>query len=148
MESPVHKIEDAHRRKISLLGALLDCLDAERENLIHVNVKELWSTMERKKKILASIQETEQEISQCRNESTEQETRSRPSLRTFDMEIRRLKQEIGARVRENVSFIEETLHFFDEIVSIFASGSKPEYSYEQIVRRKRPASSILFESEV
>jgi hypothetical protein len=51
-------------------------------------------------------------------------------------------------VRENVSFIEETLQFFDEIVSIFALGKRPEYGYEPAFRRQRTPSSLIFESEV
>jgi hypothetical protein len=125
---------------------LLDCLNLERENLIHVNVKGLWSAMEEKKKILASIQETDQEISGC-GPGSEMEIRSRQAVRTFNQEIRRLKQEIGARVRENVSFIEETLRFFDEIVSIFAGGGGEQYSYEAVPRTKI-SSSLIYRSEV
>jgi len=148
MESPIRKLEDAHRKKISLLRALLECLDQERENLIHVNVKGLWGVMERKKKVLTSIQETEQEIAGCRAEESEPEINTLSSFKTFHHETLRLKQEIRARVKENISFIEETLSFFDEIVSIFASGGKQEYSYGQLVQRQKPAQSILFESEV
>ncbi|RJR30506.1 MAG: hypothetical protein C4576_33320 [Desulfobacteraceae bacterium] len=103
--------------------------------------------MERKKKVLTSIQETEEEIAGLRAEESEPEINTRSSLKTFHHEVLRLKQEIRARVKENVSFIEETLSFFDEIVSIFAAGGRQDYSYRQLLQRQTPAQSILFESE-
>ncbi|RJR49586.1 MAG: hypothetical protein C4576_06600, partial [Desulfobacteraceae bacterium] len=77
MESPIRKIEDAQRKKVSLLRELLECLERERENLIHVDVKGLWSVMERKKKVLTSIQETEEEIAGLRAEESEPEINTR-----------------------------------------------------------------------
>lgn len=147
MESPGRKIEDVYGEKVSLLRALLECLNAERENLIHLDVKGLWSLMEEKNKLLFSIQETEKEISACNAKISDEK---KPHLREVGenrREIHRLKQEIGARVRENVSFIEETLLFFDEIISVFASGGRAECSYESIVRKQKTPSTLIFESE-
>lgn len=148
MESPTRKIEDVYGEKVSLLRTLLECLNAERENLIHLDVKGLWSLMEEKNKLLFSIQETEKEISACNAQIPDKKKSSLREVNENRREIRRLKQEIGARVRENVSFIEETLLFFDEIISVFASGARAEYSYESVVKRQKTPSTMIFESEV
>jgi flagellar biosynthesis/type III secretory pathway chaperone len=146
MESMSERIEEAYGKKVSLLQSLLECLNVERENLIQVDVKALWSVMQEKEKILSSIQEAEEEISACRAESPEG-IPDRGAVRGFLQEIRRLKQEIGARVRENVSFIEESLQFFDEVIAIFASGNTPECGYGPVLQKKRTPTSLIYESE-
>lgn len=147
MESMIERIEKAYREKVSLLQALLECLNRERENLIHVDVNGLWALMGEKQRILSSIQETEQVIAACAAESPDHSPR-RHATAKLGREIRRLKMEIRARVRENVSFIDETLQFFDEIMSIFASGKRPEYGYEPPFRRQTTPCNLIFESEV
>ncbi len=148
MECLATRVEEATRRKVFLLRSLLDCLSLEKENLIHLDVKGLWSSMEEKHRLLASIQETDKEISKCNVEISDEGKSAHPMLKDFGREIRRLKQEIGVRVRENVSFIEETLLFFDEIISVFASGAKEQCSYESIVKKQKTSSNLIFESEV
>ncbi len=148
MEASVKRVEEAVGKKVSLLRSLLDCLNVERENLIHLDVRGLWTMVEEKQRLLASIQEAEKEISLCNAEFPDGGKPDSPAFKNLGQEMRRLKQEIGSRVRENVSFIEETLHFFDEVISAFASGARPQYSYESLAKRQRPASNLIFESEV
>jgi hypothetical protein len=145
MESVREKMEDANRTKVSLMRALVNCLDLEREHLVNLDVKSLWSLMEEKHRILNSIVKVDEEISNCTAAGAEEERRTG---QTFSKDIQRLKREIGARVRENVSFIEETLRFFDEIVSVFASGGRAEYCYEPALKRHKSPSSLIFEREV
>ena len=145
MESLQERMEDANRTKVSLMRALVDCLDLEREHLVNLDVKSLWSLMEEKHRILNSIVKVDEEISICTAAGVEEERRTGQA---FSKDIKRLKREIGARVHENVSFIEETLRFFDEIVSVLASGGRAEYCYEPALKRNRASSSLIFEREV
>jgi flagellar biosynthesis/type III secretory pathway chaperone len=151
MESLSAKMEVVYRKKVSLLRELLGCLAQERENLIVPNVLNLWSLMEEKQRLLASISETEEEIRGLKNQELsvrEVSGTDRNPVTTLSHEIRRLGEEIKARVRENVSFIQETLLFFDEIISIFASGGRAEYSYEPVLKRQKISSSLIYKREV
>jgi len=148
MENLHERMEDANRTKISLMRALVDCLDLEREHLVNLNVKSLWSLLEEKHRILSSIAQADKEISTCAATAPGEGPAKGRALQGFSREIQHLKQEIGARVRENVSFIEETLHFFDEIVQIFASSGRPEYCYEPVPKRNKNPTSLIFEREV
>jgi hypothetical protein len=123
-------------------------LNLERENLIHLDVRGLWTMVEEKQRLLVCIQETDEEISRCDAEFADRQEPDSPVLRRLGLEIHSLKREIGRSVRENVSFIEETLPFIDEIISVFTSNARPQCSYESIVKRQRPASNLIFESEV
>jgi hypothetical protein len=103
--------------------------------------------MEEKHRLLNSIVQADKVISTCDADLPDREPARRHALQGFSREIQRLKQEIGARVRENVSFIQETLQFFDEIVQVFASGGRSEYCYEPVPKRQRNPSCLIFERE-
>jgi hypothetical protein len=144
MESVLERMEDANRTKVSLMRALVDCLDLEREHLVNLDVKSLWSLMEEKHRILNSIVKADEEISTCGAAAGQEQCTGRP----YSKDIQRLKKEIGTRVRENVSFIQETLQFFDEIIQVFASGGRSEYCYEPIPKRHKNSASLIYEREV
>jgi recombination protein RecR len=59
-----------------------------------------------------------------------------------------LKEEIKARAKENVAFIQESLQFLDEIISIFATGGRAEVSYDPMLRRQKASPSFMYQSEV
>jgi flagellar biosynthesis/type III secretory pathway chaperone len=155
METGSGRIEDAYREKVSLLQGLLGCLRLEQESLVSMNLKSLWSLMEQKDGLLDSIGRTDQEIRAAEAQVSDGgparadlPKEVRRAVRDLSREIQHLKMEIRARVKENVSFIQETLRFFDEIVSIFAAGNRTEPSYEPQPRRSRISSSLIYEREV
>jgi len=155
METGSSRIEEAYRKKVSLLQGLLGCLHLEQESLVSMNLKSLWSLMEQKDSLLDSIGRTDEEIRAVETRDSgggaagaDLPKEARQAVRGLSREIQRLKMEIRSRVKENVSFIQETLCFFDEIVSIFAAGNRPEPSYEPQPRRSKMASSLIYEREV
>jgi flagellar biosynthesis/type III secretory pathway chaperone len=156
-------IEEAYRKKVSLLQGLLGCLRLEQESLVSMNLKSLWSLMEQKDSLLDSIGRTDQEIRAAEAQVSDRDSDTgsergegeadlpkevRAAVRGLSREVRHLKMEIRARVKENVSFIQETLRFFDEIVFLFAAGNRTEPSYEARPRRSRVSSSLIYEREV
>jgi flagellar biosynthesis/type III secretory pathway chaperone len=151
METGFSRIEDAYRKKVSLMQGLLGCLNLEKESLVSLNTQSLWSLMEEKDSLLSSIGRTDQEIRAADLQGIDGADLPkdvRQSVKTLAHEIQRLKMEIRARVKENVSFIQETLHFFDEIVSVFAGGNRADSSYEPSRKRARVSPSLIYEREV
>lgn len=151
MELLSKSIEEAYREEASLLLALLVCLKSERESLIELNIKNLWSLMEEKQKLLTSVADTERRVRVLREGDTTESGAlpvDRQPNAALSRKVAGLKEEIKARVRENVAFIQESLQFFDEIISIFARGGRAEYSYEPILKRQRVSSSLIYQSEV
>jgi hypothetical protein len=155
MEPRSGKIEDAYREKVSLMQGLLGCLNLERESLVSLDIKNLWSLMKEKDDLLASISRADQEIRDAEAQGFEGGVEGaglpkdvRQAVKGLSLEIRRLKMEIRARVRENVSFIQETLHFFDEIVSIFAAGNRAAPPYDPLPKRNRVSPSLIYQREV
>jgi flagellar biosynthesis/type III secretory pathway chaperone len=151
MAIPLPKMDDAYRLKISLLEELLSCIKRERDNLVTVNLENLWAIMEEKQGILTAIEKTRDEIKVLREKASsardtsaaDQSVRSRLLQKIAD-----LKGEIRARVQENISFIQESLDFFDEMMSIFVTGEKSERLYHPLIRKHAESSALIYYKEV
>ena len=149
MKLEISEIIIIYKQRISLLRELLDCVDRERSHLINRDINSIWSIMEEKNRILESIEKTKEHILQ--NTDIEIGNRhiplnERQSIAELSRTLNDLKQEIKVRVRENMLFINETLGFFHDIVSVFATAGRTDNSYGPVkYADKKP---ILYKSEV
>jgi hypothetical protein len=136
-------------KKIRLMEMLLHCVKQERENLIQLDVESLWGIMEEKDQIMRALEETQLEIDR---EAEGQEMHGRQGEgKAWGEEARKvalLKQEIRARVNENVSFIQETLGFMDEVVSSFTSGNSTDQTYRPVSRAPQEPTPMIYHREV
>ena len=151
MESSIQTIEGIYSRKVSLFKELINCLDLERDNLINPNIKNLWSLMEEKQRILISIEDEGKQIKKIMEKNYPDqdipERGGRP-ITELSQKIADLKEEIKVRVKENVTFIRESLDFFDEIISIFAKGGRVENSYRPTRKGQKTLSALIYHKEV
>lgn len=132
METLNQKITAGYQKEAALFQDLLNCLDLERDNLINLNLENLWATMEKKQGLLESIEGVQGEIKGLLAEDREKQpvaTDDRHRLTSLSARVTHLKEEVRSRVKENVLFIQETLGFFDELVQIFMSGGEIGRSY-------------------
>ena len=151
MESSIQTIEGVYRRKVSLFKELINCLDLERDNLINLNIENLWSLMEEKQKILISIEDEGKQIKKIMEKNHPDQDipkRGGRPIMELSRKIADLKEEIKAKVSENVTFIRESLDFFDEIISIFANGERVEHSYRPTRKGQKALSALIYHKEV
>lgn len=151
MEASLTPIEKAYQKEVALLRDLLECLSLERDNLISINLENLWSIMEEKNTVLKSIEETREEIQALileREKGQEAHQGIQRLNASFSRKIERLKEEIGSRVRENVSFIQDTLGFLNEMISIFVAGARPEPAYGPARKVGNQSSTLIYHREV
>lgn len=152
MEITTKDIINIYSRRISLFQDLLNCVIRERDNLITRDIKGIWSSLEEKQSIIESIEETGQGL----NGVTERDAvnrdmpeEDREKIIELSRNLIRLKQEIRARVKENVSFINETLGFFDEIISAMTmSGDDRCASYGPCGNARQDRRCLMYEGEV
>ena len=152
MERNSKDIMNIYLRKISLFQDLLNCIIRERDNLINQDVKGIWASLEEKQAILKSIEETKNQF----NGISERDITGRnflPDERDEIMELSktiiRLKEEIKARVKENVSFINETLDFLHGMISALTSTETDTYgSYSPYGNSRRGPRSLMYQGEV
>ena len=116
-----------------------------------MNIDNLWELMESKNRILTTIQEGRDQIKSLLEEAGGKQNvsnREKPLVAELSNKIITLKQEIGARVKENVSFIKESLQFVDDLITIFAMGGKLETSYSPAKRQTRETPGRIYRREV
>jgi chromosome segregation ATPase len=151
MESTPQGIEGCYQLKAALLKELLDCLSLEKDNLIDLNLENLWPLMEKKQAVLRDIEGAEERIKAVmeRDRSGERvPSKVREALTALSRKINHLQDEIRARVRENVSFIQETLQFFDELITLFISAGQPEQAYHPARKNQKEPTTLLYHREV
>lgn len=151
MQSVLQTIEETYRKKVSLFQDLLNCVIAEREDLIKVNIENLWVHMEEKQEILQAIEEAKRRIKNLVDEDPAYQKASlkqRRRISELSKKIVRLKEEIRRTVKGNVTFIQDSLQFFDEMISIFAAGGTLESSYAPVPRHRKELSPRIYQIQV
>ncbi len=151
MEVSLTPIEKAYQKEVALLRDLLHCLSLERDNLINLNLETLWSIMEEKHTVLKSIEDARAKIQALilEGEKTQDAHKGIQGLKaSFSKKIERLKEEIGARVRENVSFIQDTLGFLNETISILVADARPESVYSPARKTGNKPANLIYHREV
>ena len=143
-------MEAHYRQQIMLCEQLLDCMVRERETLIDLDVDRLWSITEEKQHILRSIEGMQSQIE--RDQATDSKEVLSPVRRQVTgklaLRLEQLKQDIRKRVTENVRFVGETLGFFDELVSLLATGAQGADSYPATGRARKGALPLIYSKEV
>jgi len=145
-------IINVYSRRISLFQDLLKCMARERENLINRDIKGIWSSLEEKQSILDSIEETRDPlnvISERERIIHDYRQEDRHKIMELSMTLAGLKQEIRARVAENISFINETLDFFNEIISVMTKAGDESFNpYGPYGNPRRTQRSMMYQGEV
>ena len=147
METDVREIEILCLERIHLFQRLLDCVTIEKDSLVELNVKKLWSLMEEKQQIIESLEQSRNRIGEfidLENPYQHIPDGDRRLFMSIFHKIERLKGEIKQRIQENVAIIQESLGFFHDLVSVFANSAKKENTYEEMVRGKALESSSIF----
>jgi hypothetical protein len=151
MEKDINILKNLYMTRVSLYENLLACVKRESDNLINQNIKGIWTSLDEKKEILEAIGEN----TGCFPEDSgsnaipEDVTRQdRDTIMQFKRKLSDLKQEIGVRVKENVSFINETLGFINDIFAAFSNIDKKPDTYDRSLKKRNGSSNLIYHNEV
>jgi len=151
MEGNAKDIMNIYLKRIFLFQDLLNCLIRERDNLINQDIKGIWSSLEEKQSILTSIEETKHHINGISGKDInfrDIPAEDRDKIMELSRTLIRLKLEIKARVKENVSFINETLEFFHEMISAMTMTEADKCnSYGPSGITRRGLRSVIYQGE-
>ena len=95
MEATTQKILELYRTEAALFNDLLECVNMERENLINLNIDNLWALMEEKRRILDSIEDMRGEIKDLVKSGYSDDNvplKSRPAIMELSQKITNLKE--------------------------------------------------------
>ena len=151
MASNIQDIEDIYRKEVSLFQELLGCVISEKDSLISLNIENLWTLMEKKQKIIDGLDETRGRIRHFRerpDQGHDAPVEDRQVILDLSKKIAALREEIRVRSKENVSFIHETLGFFDEIISSFVRGGRSDDSYHPMRKSRKGTSNLIYHKEI
>lgn len=151
MESMKSEIEEIFKKKIALFGELRDCIALERENLINLDIKSLWAVMEEKHRILESIAVAKDQLTGIIGDEAPYRhvpIQDRPAMMRYCQTLSDLREDIKARVRENILFIRETLDFFHEMVGILTTGGRSGDCYGPFKAVRNGISNLICHHEV
>lgn len=151
MEPDIGHIKNLFKKRISLLRELLDCVERERDSLINQDINGIWDRMEEKNNILGSLEKTKNHLEKAHANKQSLNIFS-PTERHAVAELTRtqsnLKEEIKSRIRENISFINDTMDFFHELVTVMTMSNRAEGSYGPSKQSRKESLNLLYHSEV
>ena len=148
METQIEILKNLFYEKIMLYRDLVECLRRERELLVRTDVDALWEVSDSKQSIGARIGAVRGKILKALSEAAIDHdmdsssfrlstvlslipSRDRVGFKKPYMSLVNLKSEIRQRSQENKLFIEQSLAFLDELITIIANTDEAQPLYDK-----------------
>ncbi len=151
MEKDFNRLKNLYTERISLYEDLLSCIKRESDNLISQNIKGIWASLDEKKEIMEAIEENNRHLPENTRLNpvlTDVPRQDRDAIIHLKRKLKNLKMEIGIRIKENVSFINETLGFINDIFSVFRGADKKPDIYDRNLKKRNGSSNLIYHNEV
>jgi predicted XRE-type DNA-binding protein len=155
----IQSLEKLFYNKIMLYNDLLDCFKKEREVLINLDLDKLWGIFKEKEQICSNIKSIRQEIISAINLNIDQKSfipnqilelipgENRAKFQKLSLTLKGLKAEIEALRKENTIFIDDSLHFLDEMISIITGETKSKIMYNDKCHLSKSDTNIFLSRE-
>ena len=156
----VDTIEKLFYKKIMLYNDLLYCFEEERKSLIRIDLNKLWGLSKEKDEICAQIKSIRREMSVAVSSENEQDAFSlnqvmnlipekyRDRFKKLYLRILKLKGEIEILRRQNILYINDSLEFLDEMISIITGETDSGYIYNDRCHYNKSGSRSFLAREV
>jgi len=156
----IQSLEKLFYKKIMLYNDLLRSLNMERESLININLDKLWQISKEKEKISSKIKSIRQEIISVINLETDEKSfdlsrilgliprEARPKFHELGRTLITLRSEIEVLRKENMTFIDDSLQFLDEMISIITGESGSGIMYNDKCHFSKSGAHVLLNREV
>jgi iron-sulfur cluster repair protein YtfE (RIC family) len=140
-ESAISLIEKSFYKKIMLYNDLLNYFHEERVSLISVDLDKLWRISKEKEEICTKIESARIKILSAVNHNKDQKSFSlktimewipleyKEKFQKLYLRLIKLKSEIEVVRKENMTFIDDSLKFLDEMISVIANESQLNFAY-------------------
>lgn len=129
-DKTIHVIEGLFQEKVFLYADLVECFRKERSYLTCMNVEALWGVSDEKNRLCSEIVALKAKIASFLDLDRGLEeadvrrllesipAREQGPLRNTLLRIMKLKREVEIMRKENQAFIDESLDFLDEMISL------------------------------
>jgi hypothetical protein len=156
----VDKIEKLFYKKIMLYNDLLYCFEEERKSLISIDLNKLWKLSKEKDEICDQIKSIRQEMSVAVKLENKPNAfnlsliidlipgKYADKFKKLYLRILKLKGEIEILRKQNILYIEDSLEFMDEMISILTGENKSRYIYNDRCHIKPSGPRLFLNREV
>jgi len=141
----VQSLVSLFHKKIILTNDLLHCLKKERESLINIDLDSLWSISKEKEEICSKIESIREEIVSALDPRIDQ--RFLTSHQILELLPEEHKAEIEVIRKENMIFIDDSLQFLDEMMSILTGKTTSKILYNDKCHLSRSGANVLLSRE-
>jgi hypothetical protein len=156
----IGSLERLLHEKIMLYNDLLHCFKEERESLIAIDLDKLWRISKEKEEICAKISGLRREIvSQCKPGEGQGAFNlneilalipddKRAPFQKLHLTLVKLRIEIEVVRKENTLFVDDSLRFLDEMISIITGETGSQVMYDGRCHLSKSGAKILLNREV
>ena len=156
----VDTIEKLFYKKIMLYNDLLYCFEEERKSLIRIDLNKLWGLSKKKDEICAQIKSIRQKMFVAVNLENEQDSfnlnlvmdlipgKYMDKFKKLYLRILKLKGEIEILRKQNILYIDDSLEFLDEMISIITGETDSGYIYNDKCHFNKSGSRSFLAREV
>ena len=161
MENDVIRLlETLFFKKFMLYNDLLQYFEEERESLISIDLDKLWKISKEKEKACSEIISARQEImsvvdskEDCNSFNLNRimeciPTEFKPEFQNLYLKILKLKGEIEILRIQNLSVIDDSLNFMDEIITIVTGESESRMIYNDKCRFDKSGPNVFLNREI
>ena len=153
-------IEKFLYEKIMLYNDLLHCFEAERKALIGININKLWELSKEKDEICEKIKSIRMAILTSIHPAEDHESfhlnrlmeaipkNHREKFEKLYLRILKLKGEIEILRKQNILYIDDSLEFMDEMISILTGEAESSFIYNDRCHFKSSGPHLLLNREV
>jgi len=155
-DNAIRSLEMLIYEKVLLYEDLRGCLEEERECLIRVDLDRLWELSRRKEALCAGIRDVRTRLQAAAGLESSRfsfdfmgildrvPAEFRPRFHGPHLRLMKSKAEIESLRRENMAFLDESLRFLDEIISIISGKQENRAVYDRNCRlMDAPADAAL-----
>lgn len=159
-DDAIRLVEKLFYKKIMLYNDLLQYLEEERESLISIDLDKLWRISKEKENICSEIASTRQEIISTVNSKEDLKSfnlnrimefipgKFKAEFQKLYLRILKMKSEIEVLRIKNMTFIDDSLQFMDDIISIIAGETESGIIYNDKCRFSKSGPNLFLNREV
>jgi hypothetical protein len=159
-DATFHHLKALFYEKILGYNDLHRCLQQERAALIDIDMDCLWAISREKEEICREIDGVRQKIRDASSRSSEEPSTSlgqlinglpaeaRAQLQEPYHTILRLKGEIDAMRKENLTYVDSSLQFIDEILSTITGKNRTKTLYNRKCQLRGTTNTVFLSREV
>jgi len=156
----IHLIEKLFFKKIMLYNDLLHYLKEERESLGGIDLDKLWRISKEKEKTCADIETIRQKIISAVNPKEDKipfnlnrimefiPKNFKAEFQKLYLRILKIKGEIEVLRIQNMTFIDDSLNFMDEMISIITGQTESRIIYNDRCRFSKSGPNLFLNREV